>query len=116
MTASAERCMWSRRPSIAGLTPISSGPCEERSRQIAVLERQRTGLTIPDMVIADLVLSEAELIERVRGLEVERDVYRAVVRESLHLIHRLTQQNSQLKTRLFDLLDERRASPARTAA
>lgn len=69
-----------------------------------------------DLVIVALAESEAHLVERVRELEADRDAYRAVVRESLTMIHRLSEQNRQLKSRVYDLLDERRAAQSRTAA
>jgi hypothetical protein len=71
-----------------------------------------------DLVIEELVTSEAELLARVRDLEGDVISYRLLAQESLTMLHRLTVERDQLRRRLKRLAADLRwlREQQRTAA
>ena len=47
-------------------------------------------VSVDQVVIETLALSEAELIDRVVDLTIERDAYRSLAQQSLHALHQVT--------------------------
>lgn len=61
-----------------------------------------------DLVIEQLADSEAELLERVAQFEADRDSYRLLAQQAIHMLHDLTQQRDRLRASHHRLLDEYR--------
>jgi len=62
-----------------------------------------------DLVISQLLADEAELIDRVVDLIIERDAYRELAHAAVHQSHDLTQQLDRLRVRHHRLFDDFRA-------
>jgi hypothetical protein len=58
------------------------------------------------MVIEELALAEAELLERVAHLEADLDAFRMLAQEAIHALASLTSQLDQLRRQHHHLLDE----------
>ncbi|MFH1605189.1 MAG: hypothetical protein ABIH03_14945 [Pseudomonadota bacterium] len=69
-----------------------------------------------DLVIAMLADSEAEWIETVVDLTIERDLYRDLTREAIHQLHAMREENqAQRRTIAFQREENRTLRAARCA-
>lgn len=94
-------------------------PPQVRASNRLVANRMNT--TVSDMVIRDLALSEADLLNRLAAAESDRRVYRELAQQALHALARLRQERDQAQATVLHLRDELRrycasqASPERAA-
>jgi hypothetical protein len=68
-----------------------------------------------DIVIETLADSEAELIDRVGSLMVERDSYRALSQAAIHQLYALTAEVNRLRASHHRLIDECQRGRTQTA-
>jgi hypothetical protein len=65
--------------------------------------------TVADLVIDDLVASEADLMDHACALTVERDSFRAALHAAVEAVAEITRERDRLRARYHQLLDEYRA-------